>query len=151
VKHSRNLIALAAALFTLGAASAQSFQTPGSKIAVSGCAPHQHTVGQSHPWIDPYGHWHYDPARFPYWDAFLSISYENKAAVVATEVEFGLLVGGSLVAVVTDVGKFSPDVRIDHEFVVSREIFPLAGEPFCSVLRVKYADGSTWQSEAPHP
>jgi hypothetical protein len=141
-------IGCAAVSLTMGAAAAQAFTTPGSRIAVTDCVPHRHTVGQSHPWIDPYGGWHYDPTRFPYWDAFLSIGYENKAAVVATEIDFGLLVGGSLVAVVKDVGRFSPGVKIDHEFVLSREIFPLVGEPFCSVLRVKYADGTSWHDEA---
>lgn len=130
-----------------GGASAQTLQTPTSKIVVTDCDPHQHTVGQSHPWIDPYGHVHANPAYFPYWDAFLAISYENKASIAATEIEFGLLAGGSLVAVAKDVGKFSPDVKIDHEFVVSREIFPLAGDPYCAVLLVRYADGSVWKNQ----
>jgi len=132
-------------------APAQELQTPGSKILVMECNPHRHSVGQAHPWIDPYGNWHYSPAAFPYWDAFLAITYENRAPLVATEIDFGLFASGSLIAVARDVGKFSPNVKIDHEFVVSREIFPLSATPSCAVFRVKYADGSVWQNPLSEP
>lgn len=142
-------IVLAAVLLAPVAAPAQTPQTPGSKILVAECNPHRHAAAQAHPWIDPYGYWHNSPAYFPSWDAFLGISYENQAPAQATEIDFGLVARGSLVALAKDVGKFSPGVKIDHEFVVSREIFPLGGMPYCAVLRVKYADGSVWQNPSP--
>jgi hypothetical protein len=124
-------------------------QTAGSKIDVTQCYPHRHTAGQAHPWIDPYGVMR-SPDDFPYYDGFLAISYKNEASVAATEVDFGLVARGSLIAVAKDAGTFSPDVMIDHEFVVSREIFPIGTAfPYCSVLRVKYADGSTWHNPNP--
>ncbi len=146
------MLALLLATAILGVASTlpQTRQTPGARIAVSECEPHLHTAAQTHPWIDPYGTWHYGPMGFPAWDGFLGIVYRNEAPVTATEVDFGLVARGSLVALAKDVGTFAPGVKIDHEFVVSREIFPLGTEfAYCAVLRVKYADGSSWENPNP--
>ena len=125
-------------------------QTPGSNIEVTYCHPHIHTQEQRHPWIDVWGRWHPGPS-FPYWDAFLAISYRNTASVAATEVDFGLVARGFLVAVARDVGTFSPGVVIDdHEFQVARDVFPLGTEfPYCAVMRVKYADGTVWENPNP--
>ncbi|HTU80905.1 MAG TPA: hypothetical protein VMF61_02185 [Candidatus Acidoferrales bacterium] len=125
-------------------------QTPGSQIVVLGCGAHRHAPAEYHPWIDPYGYWHYGAAYFPYWDGFLDVSYKNEAGNIATEVDWGLVARGSLVAVAKDVGRFSPGVTIDHEFVVSREVFPTGTEfPYCAVLRVRYADGTSWENPSP--
>lgn len=142
-------IALAGIFLTPGPALAQMLQTHGSNILVMECNPHLHTAAEVHPWIDPYGNWHHSPTYFPSWDAFLAITFKNEADRAATEIDFGLVSGGSLIAVAKDVGRFSPGAKIDHEFVVSREIFPLAATPNCAVLRVKYADGSIWQNPIP--
>jgi len=54
------------------------------------------------------------------------------------------------VAVAKDVGKFSPGVTIDHEFAISREVFPLGTQfPYCAVLYVRYADGTAWRNPSP--
>jgi len=145
------LIASLCVVMMASAAPAQTLQeTPGSRILVTECDPHRHTATQAHPWIDPYGTPHEDQAHFPTWDAFLGISYQNQATVAATEVDFGLVARGSLVAVAKDIGRFSPGVLIEHEFVVSSEIFPLGSAvPYCAVLRVKYADGSMWHNPSP--
>lgn len=136
------------------AASAQTApqmpQTPGSNVLVTECDAHQHTVAQAHPWIDPYGYWHYGLSDFPYYDGFLAISYENRAPLAASEIDFGLVARGSLVAVAKDVGTFAPGAAIDHEFVVGGSIFPLGTAlPYCAVMRVKYADGSEWINPTP--
>jgi hypothetical protein len=124
-------------------------QTPGSQILITNCDPHRHTPAQAHPWIDPYGTTH-TQNNFPSWDAFLTISYQNQASKAATEIGFGLVTRGSLVAVTKDLGTFSTGVSISHEFVVSSEIFPIGTTPpYCAVLWVKYADGSVWVN--PHP
>lgn len=125
-------------------------QTPGSQIQVTYCYPHVHTEAQHHPWIDVWGRWHPGP-YFPYWDAFLAISYRNTAPVAATEVDFGLVARGILVAVARDIGTFSPGVLIQgHEFQIARDVFPLGTEfPYCAVMRVKYADGSAWDNPNP--
>ena len=144
------LIALSCALLALTVASADTLpQTPGSKILLTECYPHRHTPAQAHSWIDPYGTPH-DQSNFPSWDAFLGISYRNQASVAATEIGFGLVSQGSLIAVAKDLGTFSPNVAIDHEFVVSSEIFPLkTPQPTCVVLWVKYADGTMWVNSSP--
>lgn len=126
-------------------------QTAGSNITVSTCDPHEHAQGVTHPWIDPYGGWHY-PGYFPTDEGFLAIDYQNDAKVAATEVDFGLVARGSLVATAKDVGKFSTGSKIKHEFVISREVFPIGTEyPYCAVLRVKYSDGSEWRNPNPPP
>ena len=100
--------------------------------------------------MDPYGNAHYDASTFPSWDAFLAVTFKNDAPIEATEVDFGLVVQRSLVAVAKDVGAFAPGATIDHEFAISREVFPLGlGVPYCAVMRVKYSDGSVWQNPTP--
>lgn len=148
------LLALAVALAaSTGALYAQSLkQTPGSQISVTQCNPHQHQrgMGMPHPWIDPYGVLHSDVNTFPYTEGFLGIKYANQASKPATEVDFGLVSRGYLIAVVNDVGTFSPNVSIAHEFDVSPEIFPIGTSlPYCAVMRVKYADGTEWRNPNP--
>jgi hypothetical protein len=148
----RLAIAFALIIAAGGVAAAQTLrQTPGSQITVSACDPHQHTAGTSHPWIDPYGMWHPGSAgTFPYTEGFLGITYANTAPKVAKEVDFGLVLRGSLVAIANDLGTFSPGVQIAHEFDVSPEIFPIGTSfPYCAVLRVKYADGTEWYNPKP--
>lgn len=126
-------------------------QTPGSHIAVLSCYPHVHAPGVTHPWIDPYGV-HHNPSPFPSDEGFLGIDYRNDAKTSAKEIDFGLVVRDSLVATAKDVGTFSTGVKIQHEFVISREVFPIGtSEPVCAVLRVKYADGSEWVNPRPPP
>jgi hypothetical protein len=143
-------IILAAALLLPTSALAQFRQTRGSQIFVMGCRPHVHTAAQAHPWVSPYGVRESNLGAFPAYDGFLAISYKNQAYIAADEVDFGLVARGSLIAIARDVGTFSPGVEIDHEFVVSREIFPIGTSfPICRVLRVKYADGSVWHNPSP--
>ena len=151
--HFRHILGMTA-LAVIGAialAQAQTAprQTAGSHITVNTCNPHRHHAGVTHPWIDPYGIWH--PATgFPYSEGFLEIAYTNDAKSAAKEIDFGLVSRGTMIAVATDVGTFSPGAVIDHEFVVSPEIFPIGTSlPYCAVLRVKYADGTEWRN--PHP
>lgn len=142
---------LAAIVGGSATALAATDQTPGSNITVLTCYPHVHAAGVTHPWIDPYGV-HQSPARFPSEEGFLAIDYRNDSKTAATEIDFGLVVRDSLVATAKDVGKFSTAVKIQHEFVVSREIFPIGeSSPYCAVLRVKYADGSEWRNPRPPP
>jgi len=131
---------------SLAAASAQDVrQTPGSNVAVTQCYPHRHQAGYvGHPYIDPYGIVH-GPRNFPTDEGYLAITYANNAKVAAKEIVFGLVAKRDLVAIVKDVGTFSPGVSIDHEFTLDPELFPLGTAlPYCKVLRIKYSDGSEW-------
>src|SRR5665213_4054586 len=100
---------------------AATMQTPHAHVLVSSCTAHRHyTMDQAHPWIDPYGIWH-SSNTFRLTDGFLAVDYTNEAAIAATEVDFGLVARGSLVAAARDVGTFSPGIAIRHEFAVSPE------------------------------
>jgi len=133
------------------AAQPEMRQTPGSNITIYACDPHVHVQGVSHPWVDPYGTLH-QPTHFPNDEGFLTIDYLNDAKKTATEVDFGLVIRDSLVATATDKGTFSSGIKIQHEFVISREVFPIGtSEPYCPVLRVKYSDGSEWRNPIPPP
>lgn len=146
-------VILAALAFAAAAApaSAQARQTPGSPVTIETCYPHRHTTGQRHGWIDPYGN-HRDSTLFRLQDGFLAIDYRNDGRVAATEIDFGLVARRTLVAVAKDAGTFSPGVTIRHEFVISQEVFPLGTQfPYCAVLRVKFADGSSWRNPNPPP
>jgi hypothetical protein len=136
----------------LSGSSAATMQTPHSHILVSSCSAHRHnSMTQAHPWIDPYGIWH-NSSTFRLTDGFLAVDYTNEAAIPATEIDFGLVARGYMVATANDVGTFSPGIAIRHEFAVSQELFPLGtGILACVVLRVKYADGSVWHNPEPPP
>lgn len=123
-----------------------------SRIANHGdqCDPHRHQVGSAaHPWIDPYGIYH-NADNFPYTVGYLGVAYTNDAPKTATEVDFGLVSRGSLIAITKDAGRFATGAKIDHEFSVDPEIFPIGTAfPYCAVLRVKYADASEWSNPTP--
>jgi hypothetical protein len=144
------LAVCAAVCFAIPASAQELEQTPGSNITVAQCFPHRHNVGTpGHPWIDPYGMYH-SSASFPYAEGFLAVSYTNDSRVIAKEVDFGLVSRNSLIAIAKDAGTFSPGVRIDHEFSLDPEVFPIGTAfPYCAVLRVKYADGTEWHNPSP--
>ena len=152
-RHIASVVGIAAAIVMASAATAdeQTRQTAGSNITILNCNPHLHGPGEAHSWIDPYGV-HRNPNAFPYADGFLAIDYKNIAKQAAIEVDFGLVARGSLVATAKDTGTFSDGVKIQHEFVISREVFPIGTAfPYCAVLRVKYHDGSEWRNPSPPP
>ena len=65
------------------------------------------------------------------------------------QIEFGLIVRGSLVAEVKDVGTFSPGAEIKHKFGVSPNIFPIqTSYAKCVPLHILFADGTKWKN--PH-
>lgn len=144
------LVLCAIAAVTVPARAQDLRQTPGSQITVRQCAPHRHRAGTpGHPWIDPYGIYH-GVENFPYQVGFLSIAYTNDAPKTATEVDFGLVSRGSLIALAKDAGTFSRGVDIDHEFSLDPEVFPIGTAlPYCAVMRVKYADGTEWTNPNP--
>lgn len=75
--------------------------------------------------------------------------YEH-APKTASEIDFGLVSRGSLIALAKDLGTFSRGAQIDHEFSVDPEIFPIGTAfPYCAVMRVKYADGTQWRNPDP--
>jgi hypothetical protein len=79
----------------------------------------------------------------------LGIDYVNATSVVMKQIEFGLIVRGSLVAEVKDVGTFSPGAEIKHKFGVSPNIFPIqTSYAKCVPLHILFVDGTKWKN--PH-
>lgn len=79
----------------------------------------------------------------------LGIDYMNVTHATMKQIEFGLLVRGSLVAEVKDVGTFSPGAEIKHKFGLDPNVFPLQTSfTKCVPLKITFEDGSHWKN--PH-
>jgi hypothetical protein len=99
-------------------------------------------------WPSVYGPSYYQPA-YASESPTLGIDYMNVTHAVMKQIEFGLIVKGSLVAEVKDVGTFSPGAEIKHKFGVSSNIFPLQTSfQKCVPLKITFEDGSKWKN--PH-
>jgi hypothetical protein len=99
-------------------------------------------------WRDPYGfnYLQYPPVSG---NGTLQIDYTNIGTHVMTEIQFGLIARGHLVAEVRDVGKFSPHVEIKHSFGISRNVFPLQTSIVtCVPLHIVFENGTQWSN--PH-
>jgi|HubBroStandDraft_4_1064222.scaffolds.fasta_scaffold00006_48 hypothetical protein len=102
------------------------------------------------------GYWGYPSVYGPTYyqapvqnDPTLGIDYANATNVVMTQIEFGLIVRGALVAEVKDVGTFSPGAEIKHKFGLSPNVFPLqTSYAKCVPLKITFEDGSKWKN--PH-
>jgi hypothetical protein len=81
--------------------------------------------------------------------AILAMEYQNEATTPATAIVFGLVSSGKLVGVGEDFGSFLRAAVIDHNVMLSQEIFPLGLQTHCIVLRVRYANGTAWFNPAP--
>jgi hypothetical protein len=134
---------------------------PAHPVTVSTCDPRQNAQafspvyapayypgGPYYGWYDVYGYRYYQPPVVQQ-NPTLAIDYRNVTQKTMSQVEFGLIANGHLVAEVKDVGKFSPGVEIKHEFGISPNVFPLqTGLPRCVPLRITFADGTKWHN--PH-
>lgn len=149
----RFLLIAAIALLAAGSGSsvpagAVGIQAAGSQITVNTCLPHKGKHAHLRRYVDAFGNWQtrMDPARA----STLEIHYVNTAKTAAKEIDFGLSARNVLVAQVKDVGTFSTGIAIDHDFLIPRSVFPLrTGLPQCPVLKVVYADGSSWVNPNP--
>lgn len=99
-------------------------------------------------WPDVYGYRYAQPALVSS-NGVLYLDYVNVTSKVMSSIEFGLVANGRLVAEVRDVGKFSPNAEIKHQFGLSPNVFPLqTGLPRCLALRITFEDGTKWRN--PH-
>lgn len=99
-------------------------------------------------WPSVYGPTYYQPPSASS-NPELGIDYVNATQVVMKQIEFGLIVKGSLVAEVKDVGTFSPGAEIKHKFGLSPNVFPLQTSfAKCVPLKIVFEDGSHWKN--PH-
>ena len=159
MKASISAIAIAASLVALSASP--SFARPTSPphlLRVTSCEPTRGSVllpgyvpgyypVSPYYWPDMYGYHYYQPPIHS--GATLAIAYSNQTNEVMTEIEFGLVAKGTLVAEVRDVGTFSPGAEIKHEFGLSPNVFPLGTAlARCVPLHIKFANGKIWKN--PH-
>jgi hypothetical protein len=94
-------------------------------------------------WPDVWGYRYHQPPVLD--NATLSIDYMNVSPKTARTVEFGLMARGALVAEVRDVGTFSQNAEIKHQFGLDNRVFPIGTAlPECIPLRVTFQDGSKW-------
>ena len=99
-------------------------------------------------WNDVYGSRYYQP-REATTNPTLGIDYVNVTQQTMKQIEFGLLARGTLIAEVRDVGTFSPNVEIKHQFGLNPNVFPIGtGLPKCVPLRITFEDGTVWKN--PH-
>ena len=153
-------VAGCAMLLPVGAAAQTAYRTNPHPIQINNCNPQRnyYMAPGFAPAYYPYGagpYWGWPSIYGPVYyqrpvagNPTLGIDYVNRTHIVMTDVEFGLIVSGNLLAEVRDVGTFSPGAEIKHEFGLNRDIFPLRGMPECVPLRIKFADGSKWRN--PH-
>ena len=101
-------------------------------------------------YYDIWGRYITQPGR----QAALEVTYTNVTSKVAKMVDIGLVARKYLQAEVHDVGTFSPNIAIDHEFSIPNSSYPV-GIPHiaqsCVILRVQFADGSKWVNPKPPP
>ena len=96
-------------------------------------------------WDDVYGFPYYQRPVAVNESGTLAIDYVNVTPTVMRSIEFGLIANGRLVAEVRDVGTFSPNVEIKHQFGLNPNVFPLSTAlARCVPLRITYADQATW-------
>ena len=152
-----------AALCALCVAPAVSATThPAHTIKVNTCNPERnirYNYAGYTPAFYPYGYGYgrywgwpsvYGPTYYQYPvenEPTLGIDYVNVTSTVMKDIEFGLLVRGTLVAEVRDVGTFSPGAEIKHKFGVSANIFPIQTSfAQCVPLKITFEDGTKWKS-----
>jgi hypothetical protein len=156
-------VAASCAVLAVPVASlAMSHVTTTHPIKVSACNPERNVsynyAGYT-PGFYPYGYrgyWGWPSVYGPmYYQApvqnnpTLGIDYTNVTNVVMKQIEFGLIVRGSLVAEVRDEGTFSPGAEIKHKFGLNPNVFPLqTSYAECVPLKITFEDGTRWKN--PH-
>jgi hypothetical protein len=158
IRNASSILVLSACIaVSTESASAVQTQTT-SPIHVASCNPRPGYVaypgfvpayypGYRYYWNDIYGYRYYQPPVAT--NPMLAIEYVNVSSAPAKEIEFGLVAHRELVAEVRDVGTFSPNATIKHEFGLNPNVFPLGTAlARCVPLRVEFEDGSRWSN--PH-
>jgi hypothetical protein len=154
----KTALSLSALALVFGAAtSAMAVESPRHPVNVTTCNPSRNVM-VSGGWVpgyyprNPYyystvyGYRYYQPPVRTS-NPTLAIDYTNMTAKPMSEIEFGLVANGNLVAEVKDVGTFSPGVEIKHEFGLSPNVFPLQTSlARCVPLKIRFADGTKWRN-----
>jgi hypothetical protein len=136
------LTAAAAACSVIAWRTPQAAAQSTSPIAIQSC-----TVNQAVRAPRPWGFWYPFPRApyAPYTDG-LSISYVNVAKKPIDRVLFLVDYRGDKERVV-DVGNFTPNVTISHQFGDFVGDAYIGAKPnYCRVAAVRFSDGSVWRA-----
>lgn len=75
------------------------------------------------------------------------VDFSNVSDSSIASVEFGVVSGGKVVAMVRDVGSFAPNAAIMHAYGIAASAVPPSGvRAQCIPLRIRYADGTEWMN-----
>lgn len=134
---TRALLATAAAAL-LSASPALAQQSP--PVSVEACSADAGLPALQ--FVNPFGVAQ-DQAAVP---PMLMIAFKNTAAHPLSTVDFGVVRGGKVIAVVRDAGSFANSAVIMHAFHLP-SIMQSEESVTCIPLAAKYADGSSWMSK----
>jgi hypothetical protein len=122
------------ALAPLAAAADQQIAFTVAPIAVKSCSINEGSI------VTPYP----GPIRTA---TGLNVTFSNASSAPVSNVEFVIGYNGQS-ETVDDKGTFSPNVTIDHNLKVFNDAVNSGGSPNCTVSKVDFADGTTWQAPA---
>ncbi|MBV8074590.1 MAG: hypothetical protein JO140_04095 [Candidatus Eremiobacteraeota bacterium] len=93
-------------------------------------------------WRDVYGQtYHQPPLHTP--GPSLAVHFENVSAMALTEIEWGLVRKGKLIAEARDMGTFSPG-EFRRRYGLNPAVFPINAIPHCIALHAQWKNGTTW-------
>ena len=94
-------------------------------------------------WRDVYGStYHQPPLVVP--GPSLTVHFENVSAMALSEIEWGLVRKGKLIAEARDVGAFAPGGEIRRRYGLNPAVFPIDAIPHCIALHAMWKNGTTW-------
>lgn len=135
------VVSFALAASVLAAPIAASAQEAGDMVSVAGCAVSDALGPQTFMGVD--GREVYQPGT----PAMLMIDFKNSASKPIKAIDFGYLQHGKVLAVVRDVGSFTPGASIMHAFSFhDMAMFSHVTSMSCVPLRIRYADGTEWKA-----
>jgi len=130
--------------FTSSPINVQNCNPQRNNYMATGFTPAFYPGGPYWGWPSVYGGYNY--YQYPVQgNPTLAIDYHNATTIVMTDIEFGLVARGEMLAEVRDKGTFSPGAEIKHEFGLSPNVFPIrTGLTQCVPLKITFADGTKW-------
>jgi len=82
--------------------------------------------------------------------AMVIIRYVNTSSNPIATIDFGLVSGGKLAAMVRDIGSFAPQADVMHAFGINNSaVIRTSMLSSCVPLRIRYANGDSWTNPAP--
>jgi len=148
LRFTRLITVAALSLFTLGPmlhCTAVSADSPSAPIQIQGCVTTPATEEFTFPGLEG-GPTVTQPAT----PAMVIIRYVNTSSNPIATIDFGLVSGGKLAAMVRDIGSFAPQADVMHAFGINDSaVIKTSAPSSCVPLRIRYANGGSWTNPAP--